>query len=373
MSLPTSLGESSSAPGSVRLRELLAEAVARGASDVHIRAGSQALARIDGDLVPLSGQVFDALEARGLVSAAMGEPIAHDGTFDADFAVDLAGVGRFRGSAFRTLGEWGMVLRHVRDHIPNLEELGAPVAINAWLEGAQGLILITGPTGSGKSTTLAAMIGEINSSRSCHILTIEDPVEFIHRDKRASISQREVTTDTESFERALRSGLRQDPDVIVVGEIRDAASMKIVLQAAETGHLVMASMHAGSATDAIHRVINLFPLSEQDAVRASIAEAIVGIVCQRLLTSKSAGRCLVTEVLTSTTRTRDAIAVPDQADPLEEIIAEGEYYGMHTLMQDALRLVVDGTISSEEAVRVVPNVAEFDVALHRSGYRSAHV
>lgn len=373
MTLPTSLLDPARAPHVLGLGDLLVEAVSRGASDVHVRAGSRPLARVDGELVPLDGHHLDHDQARALVQSALGNDCPDGGAFDADFALELPTVGRFRGSAYRSLGEWGMVLRHVRDQIPDLADLGVPSILGSWLTAAQGLILVSGPTGSGKSTTLAAMIGRLNATRACHILTIEDPVEFIHRDDRASITQREVTTDTESFERALRSGLRQDPDVIVVGEIRDAVSMQIVLQAAETGHLVMASLHAGSTTDSIHRIISLFPLAEQGAVRAALAESLVGIACQRLLPSAASGRQLLTEILTSTPRTIEAISSPEKADPLEEIIAEGEYYGMHTLMQDAVRLVVDGTMSVEEASRAVPNPAEFDVALHRVGYRSAHV
>jgi len=349
---------------------LLTEAVARRASDVHIRAGSPVLMRIDGDLVTLTEGPLPAEVARDLVRAAVGFELPAAG-FDADFAVNLPGIGRFRGNAFTSLGGWGVVLRHVRDTIPTPDQLNLPPAVRGWTSASHGLIVVSGPTGSGKSTTLAALVGEINATRPCHILTIEDPVEFVHRDRRASVTQREIGTDTESFERALRSGLRQDPDVIVIGEIRDLATMRIAAQAAETGHLVLASVHAGSALETVHRMVSLFEVSEQDMARAALAESLVGVVSQRLVTAETTRkRTLVTEVMVRTPRISEAISQPDRSDPLEEIIGEGEYYGMHTLLQDAVRLVLAGDLSVQDASRVVANPAELDVALHRNGYRS---
>jgi twitching motility protein PilT len=358
----------------VNLADLLHDAVGRGASDVHVRSGARPFARVRGDLTPLSVGVLDEDEVRSLVRAALSGDLPADGALDADFAFTAPGIGRFRGNAYRSMGGSGLVLRHVREQIPDLVALGIPAAVIDFSRAAHGLVLIAGPTGSGKSTTLAGLVGEINARRPCHILTIEDPVEFIHHDLRASVTQREVGTDTESFERALRSGLRQDPDVIVVGEIRDAATMRIVLQAAETGHLVLASLHAGSAGDALQRVVNLFEAEEQPTIRATLAESLVGIACQLLVTADATGeRHLVTEVLANTPRVRDAITSLDRGEELEEILAEGGFYGMHTMMQDAVRLVVEGTLGQEDAHRVVARPTELDVALHRVGYRRSHV
>jgi twitching motility protein PilT len=233
-----------------------------------------------------------------------------------------------------------------------------------------GLILVCGPTGSGKTTTLAAMIDAINAERRCHILTIEDPIEFLHRDKQATISQRELHTDTLQFDRALRSGMRQDPDVILIGEIRDLETMRTALQAAETGHLVLASLHAKTIVDAVNRVIDLFPVEEQRQARASIAESLQGIVCQHLVASKvGSGRSVVVELAVATPRMREAISDADKTGAIEDIVAEGEYYGMRTFQQDAVRLVMLGTISVTEAEKVVNRVSDLHVALKRAGYR----
>ncbi len=340
---------------------------------MHVRSGARPLGRVDGDLTALGAGVLADDDVRRLVGTALGAEVSTEGTLDADFAFEAPGVGRFRGNAYRTMGGCGLALRHVRDEIPDLAALGVPSVVASWAAATHGLVLVGGPTGSGKSTTLAALVGVINANRPCHILTIEDPVEFIHRDMRASVTQREVSTDTESFERALKSGLRQDPDVIVVGEVRDAATMRIALQAAETGHLVLASVHAGSATDAVQRIINLFDPQEQQTVRANLAEALVGIVCQRLVASEvTRMRRIVTEILTNTPRIGDAISRPDRDGELEEILSEGSYYGMHTMLQDTVRLVLEGAISHSDAQRVIANTAELDVALHRVGYRSSH-
>ncbi len=366
MSLPTTAYRAPIAD----LSGLLTDAVARGASDIHIRAGRPVLIRVDGDLISVTDGPVSSDVAEDLVRAALGTELSAAG-IDADFAVNLAGVGRFRGNAFTSLGGWGLVLRHVRDTIPTPEELHLPDAVRGWTSASHGLIVVSGPTGSGKSTTLAALVGQINATRPCHILTIEDPVEFVHQDRRASLTQREIGTDTQSFERALRSGLRQDPDVIVIGEIRDLATMRIAAQAAETGHLVLASVHAGSALESVHRMVSLFDISEQDMARAALAESLVGVVSQRLVSAQSSRRrTLLTEVMVRTPRISEAITQPDRCDPLEEIIAAGEYYGMHTLLQDAVRLVLSGDLSVQDASRVVAHPAELDVALHRNGFRS---
>ncbi len=264
-----------------------------------------------------------------------------------------------------------MVLRHVKEDIPSIEDLGLPPVVKDLALRPSGLILVSGPTGSGKTTSLAAMIDVINSSAAA-ILTIEDPIEFIHNGKLATVSQREVNTDTLDFERALRSGMRQDPDVIFVGEIRDALTMRIALQAAETGHLVLATLHARTVADVVHRSLDLFPADEQAQARAAISESLEGVMCQRLVRSADGnGRRLALEIGVGTTRLKDAIADPEKTGDIEDIIADGEYYGMRTFQQDAVRLVLAGEITAREAELVVPRVSDLHLALRKAGFRAA--
>ncbi len=359
--------------GAPALRDLLAAAVAHGASDLHLRADSAPLVRISGQLVPLDLPVLTGGQVEAMVLAALHsarDRQAFTEHREADFAVSEPGVGRFRSNAYWTRGRAAMVLRHVKEVVPTLDELGMPSAVRALTEGSSGLVLVCGPTGSGKTTTLAAMVGAINAERRCHILTIEDPIEFLHADRLATISQRELHTDTLDFASALRAGLRQDPDVILVGEIRDLATMRTALQAAETGHLVLASLHARSVVDAVNRVIDVFPVEEQRQARTTIAEAVRGVICQHLVPAADGqGRRLVMEIAVATPRVREAILDPERTGTLEDIVAEGEYYGMRTFAQDAVRLVLSGAITARAAEAVVPRAADLHVALRRKGYR----
>ena len=314
-------------------------------------------------------------QAESMVLAAMGsERERHEflTEHECDFALADPGVGRFRVNAYRARGGAAMVLRHVKEEIPSLDDLGLPPVVKDLALRSSGLLLVSGPTGSGKTTSLAAMIDVINSERRCHILTIEDPIEFMHNGKLATVSQREVNTDTLDFERALRSGMRQDPDVIFVGEIRDALTMRIALQAAETGHLVLATLHARTAADVVHRSLDLFPAEEQVQARAAIAESLEGVMSQRLVRSADGqGRRLVLEIGVGTTRLKDAIADPEKTGDLEDIIADGEYYGMRTFQQEAVRLVLAGEITAREAELVVPRVSDLHLALRKAGFRAA--
>lgn len=355
------------------LTGILRTAVAHGASDVHIRAGAAPLLRVSGELRPLDLPPLSEGQAEELVRHALPgerERAEFDLDKECDFALVEPGVGRFRVNAYRARGGAAMVLRHVREQIPTMVDLGLPPAARDLALRPSGLVLVCGPTGSGKTTTLASMVDVINRERRCHILTIEDPIEFLHRDQLATVSQREMHTDTMTFARALRSGMRQDPDVILVGEIRDAETMRTALQAAETGHLVLASLHARSVNDALHRAVDIFPVNEQRQARASIAESLEGVICQSLVASADgSGRTLVSEVASSTPRIREAIADIDKSSSIEDIVAEGEYYGMHTFQQDAVRLVLAGKISVIEAETVVPRPADLHVALRRAGHR----
>ena len=360
-------------PAPPSLRDILHTAVAHGASDVHIRTGAQPIIRVSGDLWPLDIPELTPAEAEELVLSAMSEEREREEFLtqhECDFALTADGIGRFRVNAYRTRGGAAMVLRHVKEDIPSFDDLGLPRVAHDLALMPSGLILVCGPTGSGKTTTLAAMIDAINEERRCHILTIEDPIEFLHRNKLATISQRELHTDTMEFGRALRSGMRQDPDVILVGEIRDAETMRTALQAAETGHLVMASLHARTVVDAVNRVIDIFPVDEQRQARASIAESIQGILCQHLVQSANGqGRTMVLEIAVATPRIREAVADADKTGTLQDIVADGQFYGMRTFEQDAVRLVMSGAITVEEAEKVVTRSADLHVALRRAGYR----
>lgn len=357
----------------LELRDILEAAVAYGASDVHIRAGSPPLVRVAGQLWPLEVPPFSATDTAALVQAAL--PTAQDraafsADHDCDFALSADGIGRFRGNAYLARGCAAMVLRHVKEQIPSFEELGLPPLARDLALSTNGLVLVCGPTGSGKTTTLAAMIDAINTERRCHVLTVEDPIEFLHHDKMAAISQRELHTDTLQFARALRSGMRQDPDVILIGEIRDVETMRTALQAAETGHLVLATLHARTVVDAVNRVIDVFPQDEQRQARMSIAESLRGVLCQHLVLSAAGSeRVVVIEAAIGTPRVREAILDPERTGTLEEIVADGQFYGMTSFEQDAVRLVLSGDITAEEAEKVVSRPADLHVALRRAGYR----
>ena len=375
MALPSAPAEFVEPPqgGLPPLRDILHTAVANGASDVHIRAGAPPLIRVSGDLWPLELPELTPVDTERIVLATLpteGDRQAFLHDQECDCAVTEPGVGRFRVNAYRSRGAAAMVLRHVKEVIPSFEELGLPRVCHELALRPSGLVLVCGPTGSGKTTTLAAMVDAINTERRCHILTIEDPIEFMHNNKSSTVSQRELNTDTKEFGRALRSAMRQDPDVILIGEIRDAVTMQTALQAAETGHLVLASLHAKTVVDAINRVIDIFPPEEQRQARFSIAESLQGVLCQHLVKSaRSDGRTMVMEIAVVTNRIREAIADADKTSGLQDIVSDGQYYGMRTFEQDAVRLVMSGDITVEEAEKVAGRPADLHVALRRAGFR----
>ena len=375
---PADAGPASSAPADVTLLTAVdlatvgAWAVQAGASDVHLRAGSPPMLRVDGQLLAAQTPSLGASDVSALVRPALdsaGVSDRYDRDGQVDFALQLP-TGRFRANAYRSRGTDALVLRRVHTQIPAFTDLELSPSIAELSRLEHGLVLVCGPTGSGKTTTLAALIGAINAERACHILTIEDPIEYLHHDDRASISQREVHTDTRDFPGALRAGLRQDPDVIMVGEIRDTETMRIALQAAQTGHLVLASLHANSVAESVNRCLDMFPPDEQRQARAVLAESLRAIVCQRLAPAKDAsGRHVITELGIGTTRLRDAIADPDEGVDIEDILREGDYYGMHTFEQAVLTAIMDGRITLESGEAIVPRPADLQVALKRAGYR----
>ncbi len=340
------------------LDQVLRDAVERGASDVHLKVGSPAHLRIDGELLPISPEPVQAADTERIAFAVMPKIRAEEfiATNEADFAYSLSGVGRFRVNVFRQRGSVSMVLRHVLPGIPPMEELGLPAVVRRLAEEKRGLVLVTGPTGSGKTTTLAAMIDHINEHQARHIVTIEDPIEVLHSDKRSLINQREVGSDTEDFLGALKRALRQDPDVILIGEMRDPETVWAALSAAETGHLVFSTLHTMGAAETINRIIDFFPPYQQQQVRMSIAGALKGIVSQRLVQRcDHEGRVPAMEVLVATGRVFDKIADATATHELEEIIAEGEYYGMQTFDQSLLNLYASGIVSRRDALSTSSN------------------
>jgi len=334
------------------LDHLLAYAVDRGASDVHLKVGSPPFIRVDGRLERIDHASVSQVETERIAFAIMPKQRAEEfiATSDADFAYSVSGVGRFRVNAMRQRGSVGLVLRRVQTEIPSFEELGLPPVVRKLAEHERGLVLVTGPTGSGKTTTLGSMIDYINTTQHKHIVTVEDPIEILHPDKASIVNQREVGTDTSDFNAALKRVLRQDPDVILVGEMRDIETVKTALTAAETGHLVFSTLHTISATETINRVIDFFPPHEQRQVRMSLAASLRGIVSQRLVEKRGGGRVPAVEILVATGRIFDKIVNAEETHEIEQIIAEGEYYGMQTFDQSLLSIYGDGLIDLREAL-----------------------
>jgi twitching motility protein PilT len=332
---------------------LLATAAGVGASDVHLTSDQAPLMRLDGDLVGIPGY-SDALSAVWVESAALSlmSPSQRD-EFHAHGEVDLShsvtGIGRFRVNVFRQLGEIAAALRLIPERVYTLEELGAPAVARDLALKPRGLVLLTGPTGSGKSTTLTAMVDIINRTLPAHVITIEDPIEFQHQSKKALIHQREIGADTASFAEALRRVLRQDPDVILIGELRDPESIRAALSAAETGHLVLSTLHTQGAAKSVNRIVDTFPADQQAQIRNQLGDTLQGIISQTLLPmAQSEGRIIGTEVLINTPAVANLIREGEVAQ-LYSMMQAGQEVGMHTLDQDLKRLVAEGTIAHHVA------------------------
>jgi twitching motility protein PilT len=340
------------------------------ASDLHVKVGSPPRLRVDGRLRRLQAEPLRPEDTDAMVNEIMRPDLVGQfaATNEADFAYAIAGVGRFRVNAFRQRGSVGLVIRRVAFGAVSLGDLALPEVVGKLALEPRGLVLVTGPTGSGKTTTLAAMIDHINSNREVHIVTIEDPIEVIHADKLGMINQREVPLDTASFAAALRAAMRQDPDVILVGEMRDTATVEAALSAAETGHFVMSTLHTSDAAETVNRVIDFFPPHEQKQVRLALAGSLRGIICQRLLPrADGRGRCVVMEVAVVTGRIADAIADPDKTAQITDIIREGGFYGMQTFDQHLVELISDGVVTIEEAQHASSNPHDLQVELRRRG------
>jgi twitching motility protein PilT len=353
------------------LDRLLVKLAELDGSDLHIKAGAPPRMRIAGALQTVEGEAsFTAGETKQIAEAIMQPAVLH--TFnehhEVDFAYGLAGTGRFRVNAFYQRSSVALAMRRVRGGTATVGDLGLPEVVTRLAEEMRGLVLVTGPTGSGKTTTLAAMVDHINHTRSCHVVTIEDPIEFLHTDDMAAIDQREVGFDTDSFSSAMRVMLRQDPDVILVGEMRDMETVSAALAAAETGHLVFSTLHTINATETINRIVDFFPPHQQTQTRVSLAGSLRGIICQRLIpTVDGKSRVPVLELLVINGRIQQAIIDPLLTADIEAIVADGEYYGMLTFDQSLVALIADGTIDLAEAMSTASNPHDLKVMLERKG------
>jgi twitching motility protein PilT len=359
------------------LNQALATVVQREGSDLHLKVPARPLARFNGSLEPLE-QYPDTLKPpdtdrviREMLATHPEKLTEFESANEIDFSYTVDGLARFRVNAFRQRGSVSIVARVIPFTVKTIHQLGLPAVIADLADEERGLILLTGTTGSGKSTTLAAIINHINETKARHIVTIEDPIEYLHKDKMSIINQREVGMDTESFSRAMRRVLRQDPDVILIGEMRDEETVRTSLSAAETGHLVLSTVHTLDAAESVNRIIDFFPLHEQSQARAMLAGTLRGVVSQRLVpTLDHSTRVAVCEVLRMTGRARDMILDPDETDRLREVIAEGEYYGMQTFDQALLRHYQAGRVSMEDALRVASSPHDFKLLVAGDGRTS---
>ena len=345
--------------------EILRRGVSGGASDVHLKVGEPPLYRVSGSLhmapnvPPLTPD--DTRQIGAILLTRAGYTFKVDQVREFDFAYSADKLGRFRVNMFRSRGSFGLVLRIIPTSPPTLDDLIMPPALKELAVVPRGMILVTGATGSGKSTTLAAMIDRINRKRRCHILTIEDPIEYLHPHRSASVSQREVGTDTQNFMSAFRGALRQDPDVILVGEMRDQETMEMALKAAETGHLVLSTLHTTDTIKSINRMLAFFDAKAQSEVRQRIADTLSSIVCQRLVKrADTGGRIAACEVLVATPAVREAIRDPSKGAALSELQESGESYGMQTFDQHIIRLYSDGVLSEEVAREASTSASNFD-------------
>ncbi len=345
-----------------RIEILLEEVIKKKASDLHLQVGLSPMLRVDGALVPVSGA--DALteeSVESLIFAILDEDqkqiLLKDKEFDFSFA--FGDLGRFRVNAFHERGNLAAALRLIPNEILTIEQLGLPPIVNKFTDYPRGLVLVTGPTGSGKSTTLAALVHKINMERSAHVVTIEDPIEFTHKSNKSVVVQREVHYDTYSFSAALRSSLRQDPDVVLIGEMRDLETIAAAITIAETGHLVFATLHTNSASQSIDRMIDVFPPHQQPQIRAQLANMLMAICAQRLVPSIGGGRVAAAEILIATPAVRNIIR-EGKSHQLEAVIQTGAEHGMQSMDKTLVSLIHNGTITYDEARNVAVDIEELD-------------
>ena len=350
----------------MRAAQFLRYMVEAGASDLHVKVGLPPVLRVDGVLRHTPYEPLTAADTELIAAELLPESklIEFRETNEADIGYTLEGVGRFRVNVFRQKGHVGVAIRRVRSDIPNFEELKLPPAVGALAAESRGMILITGPAGTGKTTTIASMIGWINQHRKVHIITMEDPIEVVHDDVNSIIDQREIGYDTASYATGMRYVVRQDPDVIFIGEIRDRETVEAAIQAAETGHLVIATLHTLDATETVNRIIDLFPPEMQRQVRVSLAASLKGIMSQRLVPrADGKGRVPAVEVLINTGRVSERIIKPEETASIPDVMAEGDFYGMQTFDQALVRLVQDELVTVEDAMEAATNPHDFNLAL----------
>jgi twitching motility protein PilT len=354
----------------MNLDELLARVVETGGSDLHLKVASPPMVRVDGDLQPLEQRILTDSDLETVLllvterTPAKREAFLEAGDLDTSYLAD--GIGRFRVNGFRQRGSISFAFRFVPKEIPNFEKLGLPVGVAKLAQEHRGLVLVTGATGSGKSTTLAAMVSWINKNRRQHIVTIEDPIEFVHDDWACIVNQREVGLDTESFQQALRRVLRQDPDVILLGELRDEETAQTALQAAESGHLVFSTLHTLDAAETVGRLVEFFPAAKQMMVRQVLAGVLRGVISQRLLPRDDGGRVAAVEVMLNTARIADLIREPEKTEGITDAIEDGAFHHMQSFSQHLVRLVVDGVVEREVAAAAATNRHDFEIAVERA-------
>jgi len=358
-------------PGEPRVIEshfvskVLESAVSAGASDVHFKAGEPVLLRINSELRPLktpklapedTQQIFELLRPRSVRDESV------EGLQELDFSHAVTGLGRFRVNVFRQRGSLAMIVRIIPLEVPKLKDLNLPERIRSLASERRGLILVTGTTGSGKSTSLAAMLDHVNHTKRTHVITIEDPIEFFFRNKRSSIVQREVGSDTSSFAVALRAALRQDPDILMIGEMRDTETIDIALKAAETGHLVLSTAHTTDATKTVQRILSVFPPSEQAMMRVRLSESLRAVICQRLLPrADGIGLIPAVELMVATRVIQESIRDPERTYQIQDFIQKGRHYGMQTFDQALLSLVNQGLITWEVALGAASSPGDLDL------------
>lgn len=346
----------------MNLDEMLTTSIEKSASDIHITPGEPPIFRIHGDLTPQTDMgVMDHEATQALVYGVMSEDQKKEfeETLELDYAYEVPGVSRFRINTFRQMRGVASVFRAIPETVPSLEELKLPDVFKTLLNFPNGLILVTGPTGSGKSTTLAAMIDYINASRGEHIITVEDPIEFVHKNKASLINQRQIGRDTRSFNAALKSALREDPDVILVGEMRDLETIRLALTAAETGHLVMGTLHTSSAPRTISRIVDVFPAGEKNVIRNMLSESLQGVICQALVKKSDGGRAPAFEIMIGTSAIRNLIR-EDKIAQMYSCIQTGSDAGMTTLDQYLQQLVANQVIDPEIALEAAINKDSFN-------------
>ena len=348
--------------GQPKIEILLEEVIKRKASDLHLQVGLPPILRIDGSLTPVTGvDLLTEETVELLVFAILDEDqkqiLLKDKEFDFSFA--FGDLGRFRVNAFHERGNLAAALRLIPNEILSIEQLGIPQIVNKFANYPRGLVLVTGPTGSGKSTTLAALVHKINNERASHIVTIEDPIEFTHKSKKSVIVQREVHYDTYSFSAALRSSLRQDPDVVLIGEMRDLETISSAITIAETGHLVFATLHTNSAAQSIDRMVDVFPPHQQPQIRSQLSNMLMAIISQRLIPAIGGGRMVAAEILIATPAVRNIIR-EGKTHQLEAVIQTGAEFGMQSMDKTLVSLIHNGTISYDEARNFAVDLDELD-------------